>query len=266
MVQIQITVQRGLYLLHQRGRRRNQLNQALHLSRVGGVLFIQLLDMSLPDIVSLWDYNDPAATEQKFQDLLPQTEQHPACQAELLSQIARTYSLRGMFEQAHQTLDKVAAMSETSPRVQIRHWLERGRTFRSAKQPEKAKPLFEQAWELGKTAHEPVLAVDAAHMLALVERGEASLRWNRTAIAYAQQHPEAERRWLGSLLNNLGWSLRDLGRLQEALEIFRQAWDFFKTAEKPWQTHLAAWTVGHTLRLLGRYQAALGSAPEVMIE
>lgn len=209
--------------------------------------------MNLPDIDSLWDYNNPAASEQKFLEVFPQASL--TLQAELQTQIARTYSLRGLFEQAHQTLDAVDPT--IAPRVRIRYCLERGRTFRSAGQPEQARPLFEQAWQLGQQAHEPVLATDAAHMLALVASGEAALNWNRTAIAYAQQHPEAEQRWLGSLLNNLGWSLHSLERYPEALEVFKQAWDFFKTTDKTQQTHIAAWTVGRTLRSLGRFEAAL---------
>lgn len=209
-----------------------------------------------PDIDALWDYQNPEATAKKFLEALPHSP-NLNYKAELLTQLARTYGLRKRFEEAHQTLDEVEKIEDLSPRVRVRLWLERGRTFRSSGKPDQAKPLFEQAWELGKAEGESILATDAAHMLALVEEGEKALEWNRLALEYAQQHPEASQRWAGSLLNNIGWSLSGLGRFAEALETFQQAWDFYRAAQKPWETHVAAWTVAHTLRSLERHHEAL---------
>ena len=50
---------------------------------------------SLPDIDSLWDYNDPAATEAQFRALLPrvQAEGDADYEAELLTQLARAQGL-----------------------------------------------------------------------------------------------------------------------------------------------------------------------------
>src|SRR5436190_24321514 len=97
--------------------------------------------MPLPDFDTLWDYNDPAATEQRFLALLPAAEavddaEHRAYRAELLTQIARTHSLRRSFEFAHEMLDRAAALlrpeddlSAAPPRVG--YLLERGRALNS---------------------------------------------------------------------------------------------------------------------------------------
>src|SRR5262245_41296279 len=99
------------------------------------------------DFEKLWDYDDPAASEQRFRELLPQIPAGTPSYFELLTQIARAQGLQGDFDAAHQTLDTVErALSGTDGRVHIRYLLERGRTFNSAGQPEKARPLFLAAW------------------------------------------------------------------------------------------------------------------------
>jgi hypothetical protein len=84
------------------------------------------IQTQLPNINKLWDYNDPAATEQKFKALLPEAiaQGDVSYQGELLTQIARTYSLRKMFDQAHTTLNEVEQMPlEQYPLVAVRYLL-----------------------------------------------------------------------------------------------------------------------------------------------
>ena len=61
----------------------------------------------------------------------------------------------------------------------LRYLLERGRTCNSSGDKAAARPLFVQAWELGRAGGEEDLAIDAAHMVAIVEGGEKALDWNR---------------------------------------------------------------------------------------
>ena len=92
---------------------------------------------------------------------------------ELLTQIARTFSLRGQFDEAHKQLSEVERqLSSASPPARIRYLLERGRTFNSAGEKEKARDLFTEAWELAQAVHKEGLAVDAAHMLAITYSGD----------------------------------------------------------------------------------------------
>jgi hypothetical protein len=88
------------------------------------------------DIDMLWDFSDPAGTEARFLSLLAETQ----------TQIARTHSLRKNFTQAHALLNAVEAeLSDGPSRVRTRMLLERGRSFRSAAESEKARPFFAQA-------------------------------------------------------------------------------------------------------------------------
>ena len=224
---------------------------------------------------TLWNYNDPAATEQKFRELLSlmgetlprQGETLPAAEkgfdasyhAQLLTQIARTLGLQRKFAEAHQTLDQVEAMlTNDLDTARIRCLLERGRVFNSSKHPDQARPLFLEAWERAKAVREDSYAVDAAHMLGIVEKGAVSLNWNIEAIAYAEgsDNPRA-RGWLGSLLNNTGWTYHDMGEYEKALDLFERAVVFRQEHGSADTIRIARWCVARCLRSLGRNEEAL---------
>src|SRR5712675_1635824 len=135
----------------------------------------------LPDLDSLWDYDRPEASEAVFRSWLPaaRASGDPDGLAQLLTQVARAEGLQMKFDDAWRTLDEAeASLTEATQIAKVRLLLERGRVLNSSKRR---------------------FAVDAAHMLAIVETGDASAEWNRTAIALAEgsEDPRAKR-WLGS--------------------------------------------------------------------
>src|SRR6476659_5346251 len=94
--------------------------------------------------------------------------------------------------------------------LQARLEIERGRLLNSAGAPADAKPHFEAAYDHAITAGLEGLAIDALHMSAIVagrlEGPAAAAAINANAISLAESSSDpAARRWLGSLLNNLGW-------------------------------------------------------------
>jgi tetratricopeptide (TPR) repeat protein len=216
---------------------------------------------SPPDFDSLWDYNDPAGTEVRFRALLP--GMHAAGDtgylAELLTQIARTLSLQQRFEEAHRALDEAEALlPKATPRARVRYLLERGRTYNSSKRKEEARPLFMQAWELASAEGEDFYAVDAAHMVAIVEPPERQLVWLELAMNRARESTDPRARgWLGSLYNNAGWTYHELGRYDDALATFQKGLEWQRQAGKEAEARIASWTVGRALRSLGRYEEAL---------
>jgi len=122
----------------------------------------------LPDIESLWDYRDPAASERRFRELLPRAQADPQYHVELLTQIARTYSLRGDFDKAHAQLDQAEAfLTPDMHRACVRCLLERGRAYNSSGNPKDALPLFESAFRIAREHHLDLLAADAAEMVAI---------------------------------------------------------------------------------------------------
>ena len=66
----------------------------------------------------------------------------------------------------------------------------------------------------------------------------------------------AARRWEASLLNNLGCALVDDGQLDEALTAFEDAVVLRQARQQHRETQIARWMVGWTLRLLGRTDEA----------
>ncbi len=213
--------------------------------------------MTLSDFDTLWDYNDPAATEQKFREILSEQIADRSYHAQLLTQLARTQALQRQFDVAHTTLDEAQALLADDPIATVRYLLERGRTFNSSQKQAEALPLFIEAWEKAQAAGLDGYAVDAAHMVAIADSDNA-LGWNLKAINYAEQSPHKDaKRWLGSLYNNTGWSYFDVGDLEKALAIFKRALGWHQAHGKPRTIRIAHWTIARTLREMGRLEEAL---------
>jgi tetratricopeptide (TPR) repeat protein len=220
---------------------------------------------SFPDIDSLWDYSDPAASEERFRAILPAARESgdDGYLAELLTQVARTYSLRGRFEECHRTLDEAAPLSSGSPRARIRLLLERGRAYNSAGDPAMASGYFRRAWDLATEQGEQYHAADAAHMLGISEPSDRQLEWDLRALDLAESTDEERTRsWLGPLYNNIGWTYHDLGQYEAALDYFARSLAFRRSQSQPRETRIAAWTVARALRSLGINEEALALQQE----
>ena len=180
----------------------------------------------LRDFDKLWDYNNPSETEKKFKALLPAAEKSKdkAYLIELTTQIARTQGLQMKFEDAHKTLDKAMKMLKPEHiRPRIRYMLERGRAYNSSKVFDKAGELFLAAFQQAEKYEEDNYAIDASHMMGIVEKGEESLRWNEIAIHMAEvTEDEKARGWLGSLYNNTGWTYFEMKEYDKAMVLFEK--------------------------------------------
>lgn len=210
------------------------------------------------DIKGLWNFADPAASEALFRERLAGAGVHDALS--LQTQIARSYSLRGRFDEAHHLLDRMQSeLAAAGAEPQVRWLLERGRTLRSSKQPDRAKPFFAQAVDAAGAAGLDELAVDAMHMMALVEPASAEqMCWNLRALALAESSINVNARsWKASLANNIGMTLHDEGKFDQALLRFRSAVDAREPMGNAANTRAAHWMVAWTLRSLKRHDEAL---------
>lgn len=214
-----------------------------------------------PDFDRLWDYQDAAGTEARFREILPQASEagDPDYLAQLLTQIARTEGLQGRFDDALETIERAQALvTPEMGQARIRCLLERGRILNSSDRPQEAKPYFSQAWSEACRLGEDFYAIDAAHMMAIVERGEPGIEWNLRALELARAtSDERAAGWQGSLHNNLGWSYHDLGHYEEALQQFQLGLVWQRSHNKERQARIAAWTVARAMRSLGRTEEAL---------
>jgi tetratricopeptide (TPR) repeat protein len=176
---------------------------------------------SLPEFDTLWDYAQPAETERKFRQILPtaQASNDPSYLAQLLTQIARTQGLQGRFDDAHATLDGVLAILRDNLKLaRVRYLLERGRVFNSSGKPAQAMPLFVEAAEMATREKLSRYAIDAVHMMAIVDPDpRKQVEWNLKGIAMAQDDP-SQRGWLWSLYNNIAESHALLNENQIALD------------------------------------------------
>jgi tetratricopeptide (TPR) repeat protein len=215
----------------------------------------------LPDFDKLWNYGKPEETEKQFRALLPAARASGNSEylLQVQTQIARTLGLRREFESSHNLLDEVEGkLSPETLVARIRYLWERGRTFNSDKKPETASPLFVEAFDLAKSTGQEYYAVDAAHMLGVSERDDASLFWNEKEMQVAETAAdERAKGWLGSLYNNTGWTYHDTRQYEKALELFEKGllWRQARGNEK--STLIAKWTVARTLRSLERCDEAL---------
>ena len=212
------------------------------------------------EIESFWEYSDPAGSEARFRVALATA--HGDDRLEILTQIARTHSLRKRFEEAHRQLDEIEPqLGAAGARPKVRYLLERGRTFNSSGDAAKARALFVAAWEQGSAAGIDGLAVDAAHMVAITYSGTVdAIPWNERGLALARGSSDAKAQALiPAMLNNAAWDLHDLGRYAEALPLFEAALAEWTARGKPQQIRIAKWSVARCLRSLGRFQEALAA-------
>lgn len=230
---------------------------------------------AFPDLYTLWDYNAPEETAVRFYELLPKVKEsdNRAYHVELLTQLARTHSLRRQFEEAHRLLDEAEAMLTAEMTVpRIRCLLERGRSYNSAGEPNKAMALFHEAFELGTAVgvQADFHTIDAAHMIAIAEPDpKEQLKWNLDALRLAEAAvDERARGWCGSLYNNIGWTYHDMGNFDAALAVFQKAlaWHEAHRQDRPETIRIAKWCVGRTFRSLGRLPEALALQQALLVE
>ncbi|HAX48711.1 MAG TPA: hypothetical protein PK605_10480 [Ignavibacteria bacterium] len=219
------------------------------------------------DFDKLWNYDDPAGTEQKFRELLPSAEKGKDKEyyIELLTQLARTQSLQRKFTEAHEILDKVMKLLKPEHIVpRIRFMLERGRTYNSSKEYGKARELFMAAYMQADKYGEDNLAIDAVHMLGIVDKGEESLKWNELAIQMAEEtKDEKAKGWLGSLYNNTGWTYHVMGEYDKAMVLFEKQVQFYTAKNSKPTLAIAKWCVGKCLRSMKKTEEAFAAQMEL---
>jgi tetratricopeptide (TPR) repeat protein len=196
---------------------------------------------------ALWDFDDLPGSEARFLELLDSAQ--PAEHPEILTQLARVKGLQGDFEAGHQLVDQAEQLAGDSSAAAIRVLLERGRLHRSSGLPDRAGPLFVEAFDQGMESGQIALAVDAAHMAALVEDMDT---WTERGLEIARQSDDPDvTRWLGPLLNNLGWDRFDAGDFQGALQAFESALrEYEKPPDRPSQVKMAREAVEEAQRAI----------------
>ncbi|UBO74964.1 tetratricopeptide repeat protein [Aeromonas rivuli] len=222
------------------------------------------------DFMTLWDYQDPVTSAMRFQTQLAEAVASGdlPLELELITQLARTHSLRHQFDEAHQLLDAMTPrLTAHTERARLRWLLERGRCFNSAADKEAARPLFEQAWQLALALKEDYLAIDAAHMVAIAAPLEEQRRWHQLAMALAERSSDEKvRGWLPSLYNNQGWTLFELGRLEEARQYQQKCLAWHAQHHNPAKAFIARWSLARLTRAQGLHEQALAELTQLQAQ
>lgn len=219
------------------------------------------------NILELWDHSKPELSEQRFRSALPSASPDDALI--LQTQIARTYGIRRNFSQAQQILaDIEPQIQDANIEAKVRYFLELGRTYASTTHlpesqtttvKEQARSAYMCAFELAKEGKLDYLAIDALHMMAVVDIApEDQLKWNHMAVEFMQSSSQQDaKKWAGSLHNNIGYALYLLGRYEDALAEFKFALAARERDGNPRTIRIAHWMIAWTLRALGHINEAI---------
>ena len=224
----------------------------------------------LPNVTSLWNFQDAAESERRFRELLTQARDTADIDyvVQVQTQLARSRGLQREFDDAHRILDEAeSALDDTCHVGRLRLSLERGRTFHSSGKKSEAFTQFLRAFVQGHRMDEENLTVDAVHMLAIVAEGDESVMWNELAIDLAERAEDPiAKRWLGALYNNIGWSYHDRDDFEGALDAWNKAEAWHMEHGRTHTQRIAKWAVGRGLRSLKRYGEALDKQQALLKE
>lgn len=222
--------------------------------------------MSL-NINALWDYSKPELSEQRFIAALDGASEDE--KLILQTQIARTHGIRRDFVKAREVLAAVEPkLQRASAEVQVRYFLELGRTYMSTTHPEgartpenleTARTNFMHAHELAARAQLDFLAIDALHMMPCVDfEPGLQLEWNEKAVAYMERSDQADAKgWEASLRNNIGYARHLKGEYETALTQFRLSRAAHERAGRVRNVRIADWMIAWTYRAQKEYAQAL---------
>jgi tetratricopeptide (TPR) repeat protein len=220
------------------------------------------------DINALWDHSKPKLSEQRF--VAAMTAADADERLILQTQIARSYGLRRDFSKAREMLSAIEPrLQGASSEVQVRYFLELGRTYASATHSEAsrtsenldaARRNFLHAHELAAKAELDYLAIDALHMMPFVDvEPDRQLEWNRKAVAFMEGSGQTDaKKWEGSLRNNIGYALHLKGEYEVALVQFRLSRVAHERTGRVRNVRIADWMIAWTYRAQKRYDDALG--------
>src|SRR5665213_1950061 len=150
------------------------------------------------NLFDLWDFGDPALSEQRFTDAADEAETDEE-EGLALTQLARSQGLQGKFEEARKTLDYAKErLGDLTTKAGAQYFLELGRVENSSGSPEGAMPHFAHALDLAQSLNADYAAGDAAHMLAIAAPPAEQTEYAKKALAVVAPLKEpGARKWIG---------------------------------------------------------------------
>jgi len=207
----------------------------------------------MTDPTALWNFDDPAGSELRFRTAADTAE--GTDRLVLMTQVARALGLQERYDEGHAVLDHLAADdTEVATRVSLeRGRLLRSGGHPDEARPHFAAAAATAADAGLEVLH--VDALHMAVLVAPAE-DQQRLTEEALAVARAASEPAA-RNWDASLLNNLGMVHADQKDWPAAHATFEEALAARERIGDVGTVRVARWMVGWSLRNLGRTDEAL---------
>lgn len=216
------------------------------------------------DAIEPWDLRDPAASLERFRKIARDAATD-VDKAFALTQVARALGLQGDCAEARAILSQADLLLPATGTHRAQYWIELGRIEREDGRTVEALSSFQQSFELATEAEDEYLAIDAAHMIAIVAPKETQIERAHFALSLARRaSDEKTRRWIGSIANNLGWTYMESGRPLDAVTCFREALSVRLSQKEPTPIRLARYALGSALRGSGEINEAIQVLTEAL--
>jgi tetratricopeptide (TPR) repeat protein len=210
-------------------------------------------DAAMIDPTALWNFDDPAGSEERFHTAAETAE--GADRLVLMTQVARALGLQERYDEGHAVLDHLTADNpEVATRVSLERGrlLRSGGEPDEARPHFEAAAATAQDSGL-EALHVDALHMVA---LVAPAEDQQRLTEEVLTVARASSEPAA-RDWDASLLNNLGMVHADHEDWPAALGTFEEALAARERIGEVGAIRVARWMVGWSLRNLGRTDEAL---------
>ena len=205
---------------------------------------------------ALWDFDDPAGSEVRLR-VAADAAADPDERASWLTQVARALGLQERYAEGHALLDGLEHdddADEPAVRLELeRGRLLRSAGDPSAALPFFEAAAARAAASGLEELHLDALHMIA---LVVPPEEQVRAHEDAIGVARAASAPAA-RNWEASLLNNLGMVYADAGDHETALKVFEEALAARERIGDDSRTRTAKWMVAWSLRALGRTDEAL---------
>ena len=208
-------------------------------------------------LLDFWDFDDPAASLARFRQAVREVTDD-ASKALALTQVARAFGLQHRFADARAALAEADALLPVTGKQRAQYWIELGRVENDDRNPADALSCFQKSLALAAEAQDEYLAVDAAHMIAVVVPKEERPARAGFALSLARNaSDERARHWVGAISNNLGWTYMESGQPEDAVKCFAESLACRLAQSEPTPIRLARYGLGCALRASHRFEEAV---------
>jgi tetratricopeptide (TPR) repeat protein len=201
----------------------------------------------------LWDFDDPAASGERFRDAAQHAGEPD--RTAWLTQYARALGLQEKYDDAHRVLDPLSTEDpQAATYLDLERGRVLNSSGRAEEARPLFESAVRTAEAAGIEALQ-IDALHMVAIVAPAEE-QHEINSRALAVARASSDPRA-RDWDASLLNNIGMTYADAGNFGQALTTFEEALAARERIGDPATIRVAKWMIAWSLRNLGRGDEAL---------